>query len=232
MCGGSCAAVYAPSPMPAGAVSQIATIVPTHPRAARPSSVRPRVLTREGYVRRARSVEAASAIPSRPRLPIAWRERAKWRAPATPTARLPHMDSDALLRAAAANHRSWFRRNALAVGGRVERAGAVDLIVAGRVRRSPSRGRRGSRRRSSVSASCACGRRAAGRSRPTRPRHPPRRPRVRLGLAAALDGARPRPPGRPDPPPRGRGPPRPIPDDVPYGRRSRPAPDRPPRRAP
>jgi ribosomal protein S18 acetylase RimI-like enzyme len=42
------------------------------------------------------------------------------------------MDSDALLRAAAANHRSWFRRNALAVGGRVERAGAVDLTIAGR----------------------------------------------------------------------------------------------------
>ena len=41
------------------------------------------------------------------------------------------MDTDALLRAAAANHRSWFRRNALAAGGGVERAGAVDLIVAG-----------------------------------------------------------------------------------------------------
>jgi GNAT superfamily N-acetyltransferase len=40
------------------------------------------------------------------------------------------VDTDALLRAAAANHRSWFRRSALAAGGRVERAGSIDLIVA------------------------------------------------------------------------------------------------------
>ena len=40
------------------------------------------------------------------------------------------MDSAALIRAAAANHRSWFRRIARARGGgRVERAGGVDLIV-------------------------------------------------------------------------------------------------------
>ncbi|HEY3765009.1 MAG TPA: GNAT family N-acetyltransferase [Gaiellales bacterium] len=41
------------------------------------------------------------------------------------------MDDDALRRAAAANHRSWFRRLAHARGGRVERAGGVDLIVGG-----------------------------------------------------------------------------------------------------
>jgi len=39
------------------------------------------------------------------------------------------MDSTALIRAAASNHRSWFRRKAAAGGGRVERAGAIDLIV-------------------------------------------------------------------------------------------------------
>lgn len=39
------------------------------------------------------------------------------------------MDSAALIRAAAANHRSWFRRLAGARGGRVERAGGLDLIV-------------------------------------------------------------------------------------------------------
>jgi ribosomal protein S18 acetylase RimI-like enzyme len=39
------------------------------------------------------------------------------------------MDAAALIRAAAANHRSWFRRLARARGGRVERAGGVDLIV-------------------------------------------------------------------------------------------------------
>ncbi len=43
----------------------------------------------------------------------------------------PHVDPDALLRAAAANHRSWFRRNALAGGGRVERAGAIEITIAG-----------------------------------------------------------------------------------------------------
>jgi ribosomal protein S18 acetylase RimI-like enzyme len=43
------------------------------------------------------------------------------------------MDSAVLIRAAAANHRSWFRRLARARGGgRVERAGGVDLIVDGR----------------------------------------------------------------------------------------------------
>jgi GNAT superfamily N-acetyltransferase len=43
------------------------------------------------------------------------------------------MDSAALIRAAAANHRSWFRRLARARGGgRVERFGGVDLIVDGR----------------------------------------------------------------------------------------------------
>ncbi len=41
------------------------------------------------------------------------------------------MDSATLLRAAASNHRSWFRRLARARGGRVERAGGVDLIVGG-----------------------------------------------------------------------------------------------------
>jgi ribosomal protein S18 acetylase RimI-like enzyme len=41
------------------------------------------------------------------------------------------MDSAALIRAAAANHRAWFRRLARARGGGVERAGALDLIVAG-----------------------------------------------------------------------------------------------------
>lgn len=39
------------------------------------------------------------------------------------------MDSAALIRAAAANHRSWFRRLARARGGRVEGAGGVDVIV-------------------------------------------------------------------------------------------------------
>lgn len=39
------------------------------------------------------------------------------------------MDSAALIRAAAANHRSWFRRLARARGGGVERAGGLDLIV-------------------------------------------------------------------------------------------------------
>jgi ribosomal protein S18 acetylase RimI-like enzyme len=41
------------------------------------------------------------------------------------------MDSAALLRATAANHRAWFRRNATAIGGRVERAGAVEMTVDG-----------------------------------------------------------------------------------------------------
>jgi ribosomal protein S18 acetylase RimI-like enzyme len=41
------------------------------------------------------------------------------------------MDSAALIRAAAANHRSWFRRLARARGGGVERVGALDLIVGG-----------------------------------------------------------------------------------------------------
>jgi ribosomal protein S18 acetylase RimI-like enzyme len=41
------------------------------------------------------------------------------------------VDSATLLRATAANHRAWFRRNAAAVGGRVERAGGVDLTVDG-----------------------------------------------------------------------------------------------------
>lgn len=39
------------------------------------------------------------------------------------------MDSAALIRAAAANHRAWFRLLARARGGRVERAGGIDLIV-------------------------------------------------------------------------------------------------------
>jgi GNAT superfamily N-acetyltransferase len=39
------------------------------------------------------------------------------------------MDSAALIRAAAANHRSWFRRLARARGGRVEHAGGLDLIL-------------------------------------------------------------------------------------------------------
>jgi GNAT superfamily N-acetyltransferase len=39
------------------------------------------------------------------------------------------MDSAALIRAAAANHRSWFRRLARARGGGVERAGGLDLVV-------------------------------------------------------------------------------------------------------
>jgi ribosomal protein S18 acetylase RimI-like enzyme len=41
------------------------------------------------------------------------------------------MDAAALLRAAASNHRSWFRRHALATGGRVERAGGVDMVIDG-----------------------------------------------------------------------------------------------------
>jgi hypothetical protein len=41
-------------------------------------------------------------------------------------------DREALLRAAAANHRAWFRRVALAAGGRVERFGAWELTTAGR----------------------------------------------------------------------------------------------------
>jgi ribosomal protein S18 acetylase RimI-like enzyme len=41
------------------------------------------------------------------------------------------VDSAALIRAAAANHRSWFRRLARARGGGVERAGGVELIVGG-----------------------------------------------------------------------------------------------------
>ena len=41
------------------------------------------------------------------------------------------MDSAALIRAAAANHRSWFRRLARARGGGVERVGGLDLIVGG-----------------------------------------------------------------------------------------------------
>jgi ribosomal protein S18 acetylase RimI-like enzyme len=42
------------------------------------------------------------------------------------------VDSAALIRAAASNHRSWFRRLARARGGGVERAGGLDLIVDGR----------------------------------------------------------------------------------------------------
>jgi ribosomal protein S18 acetylase RimI-like enzyme len=42
------------------------------------------------------------------------------------------MDSAALIRAAAANHRSWFRRLARAQGGGSERAGGLDLFVSGR----------------------------------------------------------------------------------------------------
>jgi hypothetical protein len=43
------------------------------------------------------------------------------------------MDSAALIRVAAANHRSWFRRLARARGGgRIERFGGVDLILDGR----------------------------------------------------------------------------------------------------
>jgi GNAT superfamily N-acetyltransferase len=41
------------------------------------------------------------------------------------------MSSAALLRATAANHRAWFRRNAVAIGGRVERAGGIDVTVDG-----------------------------------------------------------------------------------------------------
>ena len=100
------------------------------------------------------------------------------------------MDTDALLRAAAANHRSWFRRNALAAGGRVERAGAVDLTVAGgsatiafpRTRQVQA----------AVERVRELGVREAGcwsLAPDPSPRHPPRRPRLRLGLAAALDGA-------------------------------------------
>jgi GNAT superfamily N-acetyltransferase len=54
--------------------------------------------------------------------------------PTRPPGRHSHtarMDSAALIRAAAANHRSWFRRLARARGGGVERAGGVDLIVGG-----------------------------------------------------------------------------------------------------
>jgi GNAT superfamily N-acetyltransferase len=42
------------------------------------------------------------------------------------------VDRATLLRATAANHRSWFRRRAAAAGGRVERVGGVDVVVAGR----------------------------------------------------------------------------------------------------
>jgi GNAT superfamily N-acetyltransferase len=38
-------------------------------------------------------------------------------------------DRDALVRAAAANHRAWFRRCAAVTGGTAERAGGLDLIV-------------------------------------------------------------------------------------------------------
>jgi hypothetical protein len=57
---------------------------------------------------------------------------AKWREPANHTAKLQRLDSEALLRAAAANHRSWFRRNALTIGGHVERAELARLLAAGR----------------------------------------------------------------------------------------------------
>jgi hypothetical protein len=41
-------------------------------------------------------------------------------------------DHDALVRAAAANHRAWFRRGAAVAGGAAERVGGLDLVVAGR----------------------------------------------------------------------------------------------------
>lgn len=41
------------------------------------------------------------------------------------------VDAAALLRAAASNHRSWFRRNALTTGGRVERSGGVEMAIDG-----------------------------------------------------------------------------------------------------
>ena len=41
------------------------------------------------------------------------------------------MDADALLAAAAANHRSWFRRLAQATGGTIERGADLDLVVDG-----------------------------------------------------------------------------------------------------
>lgn len=41
------------------------------------------------------------------------------------------MDSAALLRATAANHRAWFRRNAAVMGGRVERVDGIDMTVDG-----------------------------------------------------------------------------------------------------
>ncbi len=50
------------------------------------------------------------------------------------TASLPRSADSAerrLLRAAAANHRAWFRRCARVAGGRVERLGSLDLIVGG-----------------------------------------------------------------------------------------------------
>jgi hypothetical protein len=41
-------------------------------------------------------------------------------------------DRARLLRATAANHRAWFRRQAGVRGGRVERVGGLDVVVAGR----------------------------------------------------------------------------------------------------
>lgn len=78
----------------------------------------------------------------------------------------PPMDSAALIRAAAANHRAWFRRLARARGGGVERTGALDLIVGVR--------------------EAGCWSAAPDRDLGTR-----LVARLRLGLAAALDGARP-----------------------------------------
>ena len=51
-------------------------------------------------------------------VPVAWQ-----------TARV--LDRAVLLRATAANHRAWFRRHAALAGGRVERHGALEVVVTG-----------------------------------------------------------------------------------------------------
>ena len=98
------------------------------------------------------------------------------------------------LRATLANHRSIFRRNALAAGGRVERFGAVQLTYTGRAGaimfpRSP-----GELDPVIESASVRPARGwllgAAARSRARRVRGVARLP---MGLAATLDVTRPRP---------------------------------------
>jgi GNAT superfamily N-acetyltransferase len=64
-------------------------------------------------------VVVALRRPPRPRGSHPWQTR-------------PVADRATLLRATAANHRAWFRRRALAAGGRVERVAGVDVVVAGR----------------------------------------------------------------------------------------------------